>query len=285
MTRMRISVVIPVFDRRELVGRAIRSVFDQTLSPLEVIVVDDASRDDSAGLIRKQFPEVCVLENDRNRGVSFSRNRGIRHARGDWVAFLDSDDEWLPEKLWRQAALLDSEPDAPLVHGDEIWIRNGVRVNPKRKHAKHGGWIFERCLPLCVISPSAAIIRRDLLNEIGGFDEFLPVCEDYDLWLRICARFPVAFATEPLLVKYGGHGDQLSRRHWGMDRFRVMALWKLLSGSLATGQRRVVLATIMDKLEILRGGAARRGRLAPAFEWSRQLERVRSMYDASADSS
>ncbi len=98
-------------------------------------------------------------------------------------------------------------------HTDEIWIRNGRRVNARKKHGKKGGWIFQHCLPLCAMSPSSIMIHRDVFTALGGFDERLPACEDYDLWLRITARYPVLFTRQPLIEKYGGHDDQLSRKY------------------------------------------------------------------------
>ncbi|KAA3633709.1 MAG: glycosyltransferase [Proteobacteria bacterium] len=277
------SVVIPVFNRREQVGRAIESVLAQTRPPEEVIIVDDASGDGTPEAVRRRFPDVVLLENDRNRGVSHSRNRGVARARGDWVAFLDSDDEWLPAKLARQCEALACTDAPPLCHTDEIWIRRGVRVNPRRRHEKRGGDIFEHCLPLCVISPSSALLSRDLLDELGGFDETLPACEDYDLWLRICVAHPVCFVPEKLLVKYGGHADQLSRRYWGMDRFRVAALGKLLAaGDLDPRRRRAVLAILIEKLEILHKGAVKRNRMTQALAWRAQLDEARRLERAVA---
>lgn len=256
-----VAVIIPTFNRRHCLGRALDSVFAQTLAPTEVCVIDDGSRDGTEALVRRNFPSVRYLY-QANRGVSAARNAGIAATGSEWLAFLDSDDEWLPQKLERQFALLDSakgKPDHPLIHCDEIWIRNGVRVNPMVKHEKAGGRLFNRCLPLCVISPSATLLQRSLLDEVGLFDESLPACEDYDLWLRICSRFPVLYVNEPLLRKYGGHADQLSRRYWGMDRFRVRALDKLLSSAvLDTEQRRAARAMLLNKSEILINGAGKR---------------------------
>ncbi len=262
-----------MFNRRALVGRAIRSVQAQTRPPAEIIVVDDGSTDGVARWVRENFPGVTVLRSDANHGVSHARNRGVAHAREDSIAFLDSDDEWLPDKLERQVSAIG---EAPLCHTDEIWIRRGVRVNACKHHAKRGGDIFEDCLPLCVVSPSSALIRRETFDALGGFDESLPACEDYDLWLRLAARWPVAFVPEPLLVKYGGHADQLSRRYWGMDRFRVAALDKLLdTESLSSARRRAVLDTLIGKLEILAGGARKRGRERQARQWQDRIERGR----------
>ncbi len=269
---MDISVIIPTFNRAHTLGRALDSVLQQTRPPREIIVVDDGSGDDTAELVARH-PAQPVYLYQTNRGVSSARNLGIRSASGEWLAFLDSDDEWLPGKLAAQASALRREPDCRICHTEEVWVRNGKRVNPMNKHAKSGGRIFKNCLPLCVISPSSVMIHRDLLQEVGLFDEGLPACEDYDLWLRICARHPVAFVAEPQIVKYGGHPDQLSRRHWGMDRFRIQALEKLLkNGELTEGDRSAVIRTLMEKTEILANGAAKRGKLEEA-EGYRQLQR------------
>ncbi len=255
-----VSVIIPTRDRAAMLPRALDSVLAQTRAPEEVIVVDDGSLDDTTALLARRYPGVTCLRQP-HRGVSAARNAGIGHARGTWLAFLDSDDAWLPHKLERQLELLAREPHWRIVHCEEIWIRHGRRVNPMKKHAKAGGWIFERCLPLCVISPSAVMIHREVFAAVGCFDENLPACEDYDLWLRICCRHPVAFIEEPLIVKYGGHADQLSRRHWGMDRFRIQALDRLLrEAPLSAPQRAAARAMLHKKAAIYLQGAARRGR-------------------------
>ncbi|MGB5881995.1 MAG: glycosyltransferase, partial [Thermoanaerobaculia bacterium] len=198
--RATVSVVIPTYNRADLVLRSVRSVLAQTRPAEQIIVVDDGSTDDTGPLVRTQFGAVDYLAQE-NRGVSAARNRGIEVATGEWIALLDSDDEWLPEKLERQMACLDQEPDYRICHTDEIWVRSGRRVNPRRKHAKQGGWIFKDCLPLCAISPSSVLIHRSVFDEVGLFDETLPACEDYDLWLRICSRWPVLFLPERLVVK------------------------------------------------------------------------------------
>ena len=258
---MTISVIVPTFNRVHTLPRAIDSVLRQTRPADEIIVVDDGSEDGTAELLHRHYPQIRNLQQN-NQGVSAARNRGIRQAKGEWIALLDSDDAWLPGKLEAQLRALEAEPAARLCHTEEVWIRNGKRVNQKDRHAKSGGWIFRNCLPLCVISPSAALLHRSLLDEIGEFDEGLPACEDYDLWLRICSVEPVVFVETPQIEKYGGHDDQLSRKHWGMDRFRIQALQKIIgSGRLTPGDLAAACSVLADKAAIFAAGARKRGKL------------------------
>lgn len=256
---MDISVIIPAYNRAQLLPRALNSVLAQTFIPREIIVVDDGSTDNTKAVVENGYAKARYLRFE-HQGVSQARNAGIAVSRSEWLAFLDSDDEWLPRKLERQCEALKRAPQYRLCHTDEIWVRSGWRVNPMKKHAKFGGEIFLHCLPRCVISPSSVVIHRSLFERLGGFDASLPACEDYDLWLRICALHPVLYLSEAQLVKYGGHEDQLSRRYWGMDRFRIRALEKLLDvDSLSPTYRMAALRMLLHKLEIVCNGARKRG--------------------------
>ncbi|MEO1366230.1 MAG: glycosyltransferase [Acidobacteriota bacterium] len=257
----RVSAVIPTWNRPRRVLEAVASVLAQTVPALEVLVVDDGSVDGTAAaLAGLRTPGVRVISAP-HRGVSAARNVGIERARGEWVAFLDSDDTWLPGKLERQLGALAAAPEPyRLVHCDEVWIRNGRRVNPRRIHQKRGGWIYEHCLPRCAISPSSTLVRRDLLADVGLFDESLMACEDYDLWLRICAREPVLYLDEQLVVRTGGHADQLSATP-ALDRYRIQALAKMLRTDILDGRRRkLTLETLQDKIRVYRAGTLKRGR-------------------------
>jgi glycosyltransferase involved in cell wall biosynthesis len=268
-----VSVIIPTHNRARTLPRALDSVLAQTLAIDEIIVVDDGSTDSTAELLAGNYPQVTLLQQP-NLGVSAARNHGIREAASDWIALLDSDDRWLPTKLEAQFALLAQRPDHRLCHTEEIWIRNGKRVNQMHKHRKSGGRIYSQCLPLCVISPSSVLLHRTLFDETGLFDETLPACEDYDLWLRICAREPVLFVETPQIAKNGGHDDQLSRRHWGMDRFRIRALEKILDDGLLTpDQERETVAMLLRKAAILEQGARKRGNLQRADHYSQLIRR------------
>lgn len=257
---MHVSVIIPVYNRVNLVGRALTSVYTQSRSPWEVIVVDDGSSDGTGDYVRSHFPQVRYIRQS-NQGVSAARNRGIEAASSDWLAFLDSDDEWLPQKLQIQCRALDANSEHRVCHSNELWVRRGRRVNPMRKHAKSGGNIFRRCLPRCVISPSSVIVHRSVLETVGGFDEALPACEDYDLWLRVCAVYAVLYVEQPLIIKYGGHPDQLSQRYPAMDRFRIEALEKIIrGGTLSPANQHAAVNTLLQKIRIYTDGAQKRGR-------------------------
>lgn len=252
---MRIGVIIPSYNRAGMIRRAIDSVLKQTCQANEIIVVDDGSNDGTEELIAAAYPEVKLLTT-AHMGVSHARNIGIQHSHADWIALLDSDDEWHPEKLQKQIAYIQQHNDAVLLHTNEIWIRNGSRVNPHEKHKKSGGYIYKQCLPLCCISPSSVIIKRSLFDDLGMFDESLPACEDYDLWLRICARYPVDYINEALITKYGGHDDQLSQKHWGMDRFRIQSLENILKSKILNLEDKMATRDMLiHKLEILLRGA------------------------------
>ena len=255
----KVSVVIPTYDRIETLPRSLDSVINQTFSDWELIVVDDGSNDGTDEMVLRDYSAVRLHRQERT-GVSSARNAGGALASGEWIAFLDSDDAWLPEKLERQLSSLATEPELRLSHTDEIWIRNGMRVNQPKEYAKSGGHLYRRCLRLCCICPSSVLIRKDFFEELGGFDEAFPACEDYDLWLRITAREPVHYLDQALVRKYGGHEDQLSTTVWGLDRYRIRALEKILSEKILSVQDQLLTKeTLIKKLRILISGARKRG--------------------------
>lgn len=255
-----ISIIIPTFNRCALLKRALASVNKQSYINVEVIVVDDGSTDETAKMVAKLFPGVKYFY-QCNNGVSAARNKGLDKAKGDWIAFLDSDDEWLEKKLEIQMCELKSRPKYKICHTEEIWIRNGTRVNQMKKHKKAGGWIFPQCLPLCVMSPSSIMIHRSVFDDVGVFDSKLPACEDYDLWLRITANYPVLYIEEPQILKYGGHDDQLSKQYWGMDQYRIKALKNIiLDNSLNNENKQAAIAMLLKKCSIFKKGALKRGK-------------------------
>jgi glycosyltransferase involved in cell wall biosynthesis len=270
-----VSVVIPTYNRSVVLRRALESVVAQTRPPDEVIVVDDGSTDDTVEWVERELPDMTLMRRS-NYGVSNARNRGVEAAGSEWIAFLDSDDEWRPEKLEKQLWALAENPGYHLCHTNEVWVRDGRRVNEGKRHAKTGGRIFQRCLPLCVISPSSTVIRRALLGALGGFDETMPVCEDYDMWLRVCSLHPVLFLEEALTVKHGGHDDQLSRRYRGMDRYRIRAILKILSDDvLPPEDRAAAIDTLLEKVDVYLGGARKRGKTGEVAVYEALRDRFR----------
>ena len=255
----KISIVIPTFNRIGSLPRALDSALNQTYQPSEIIVVDNGSSDGTTKLLRERYPSIRLLI-EKKLGVSAARNKGIRHSKFQWIALLDSDDAWDKTKLEKQKnALTSSQDQFRLVHTDEIWIRNGNKFNQMKKHQKFGGDIFNNCLSLCCISPSSVLINKNIFKEVGYFDESLPVCEDYDLWLKICSQEKILFINQKLTLKYGGHKDQLSKTYWGMDRFRIKSLENLiLNYKLKPDQKINAIKTIVKKLKIIVNGAYKR---------------------------
>jgi len=281
-----VSVVIPTKDRRAFVVEAVRSVLAQNMPNLELVVVDDGSTDGTAECLSRSFQEPRLrIVRQENLGVSAARNRGARETSGSWLAFLDSDDLWLPGKLERQLEAMQPPESAGACYTEEVWYRRGRWANPRNVHAKYDGWIFPHCLPLCIVSPSSVLLHRRVFDELGGFDESLPACEDYDLWLRLTARYPVRLLSERLIIKRNGHPGQLSQEHWGLDRFRVRALWGVaLDPEVCSEYRQLALETLAQKAEIVAQGAEKRGNLerARTFRHSRD-EAVRCLQEMTGE--
>ena len=248
---MKISVVIPTYNRYKVLKRALTSVFAQTYTNYEVIVIDDGSTDNSFD-IQKDFPTLRYFYQE-NSGVSSARNLGIKKANFEWIAFLDSDDEWHKDKLQKQVLFHQDNREIFMSYTDERWIRNSKEVKIPKKFAKFGGDIFKNCLSHCIIAPSSTIIHKSLLEKIGTFDESLEVCEDYDLWLRVALHHKIGLIDEKLITKYGGDEDQLSMKYWGMDRFRTLSLEKLLTKEMKNED--MILDMLLQKYRVLLKGA------------------------------
>jgi glycosyltransferase involved in cell wall biosynthesis len=266
-----VSVIIPTYNRAGLVQQAVASVAAQTFRDFEIVAVDDGGTDGTYEVL-SAAQGLQVLRHPHRCGVSAARNTGIAAARGEWLAFLDSDDLWLPEKLARQILLLEDQPELRLCQTDETWVRRGVRVNKPAAFGKVAGRIFLPSLARCMISPSAVMVHRRLLQDHGGFDDTLPAAEDYDLWLRLTWRYEVGLVDEPLVIKRGGHPDQLSAQ-WGIDRFRIRALVKLLAEpDLPAPDARAARQTLAAKCAIYAQGCHKRGRQTEAA-WYENLSR------------
>ena len=271
--KYKISVVIPTLNRINTLQRALDSVINQTYKPAEIIVVDNGSSDGTLKFLREQYPKITTLTENKV-GVSSARNKGIKKSINQWIALLDSDDAWHPRKLEVQTSMLDSAlKEYSLIHTDEVWFRNNKHINQMKKHKKQGGYIFERCLSLCCISPSSVLFKKNILDKVGLFDESLPVCEDYDLWLKICSSEEVLFAQDKLTYKYGGHKDQLSKLYWGMDRFRIKSIENIIKNfDLTYKQKKQAKKELIKKLKIIINGAFKRNNLSIVNEFSTKLE-------------
>jgi glycosyltransferase involved in cell wall biosynthesis len=275
-----ISVIIPTYNRASFLKEAIQSVLDQDYFSdsfashlFELIIIDDGSTDRTKEVV-ESFGDRISYHYQEHKGVSAARNHGLQLARGAYIAFLDSDDLWKKEKMQIQMSFMQAFPQANVCYTEEIWMRRGVRVNPLKKHQKYSGWIFDKVLPLCLLSLSSTLFRREIFEEIGNFDEDLPVCEDYDLGIRIARKYPIYFISNSLIIKRGGHPDQLSKKYWGMDRYRVQALEKALSLGLTPEQELLVKKEIVKKGRVLINGFRKRGNQAEAERYSKLISRV-----------
>jgi glycosyltransferase involved in cell wall biosynthesis len=256
----RVSVIITTYNRAAMVMEAVASALAQEMTDSELIVVDDGSTDETEERL-SVFGTRLKYYRQENTGVSAARNRGLELSRAPLVAFLDSDDLWLPAKLRLQHDYMREHPEVHICQTEEVWWRDGRQVNPKKHHQKPSGDIFRRSLNLCLVSPSAVMIRRKLFEEVGYFDEGLPAAEDYDLWLRVSVDHEVSLLPDPLVIKRGGHSDQLSARS-GIDRYRIKALKKLMqSDRLSSDQYHWAWQALRRKCEIYGQGCLKRGRV------------------------
>jgi GT2 family glycosyltransferase len=285
-----VSVVLPTFNRWPMVTEAIASVIQQDVD-FELIVIDDGSTDETAMHLARWLEQRVVADRwhmvrTANRGPASARNLGASLARAPLLAFLDSDDLWLAGKLRRQLERMKQIPECVASQTEEIWLRGGVRVNPGRRHRKRAGDFFLDSLRTCLISPSAVVIRTSLFHELAGFDEDMRAAEDYDLWLRLLLKHPVDLLPEPLIIRRAGHFDQLSLTIPALDRFRILALLKLLRRSELDGPRRVaVCEALIEKCHIHAMGARRRGRELEATEVEGLAQRADKVWRRSADTS
>lgn len=265
MNRCPVSVIIPTYNRATFLQRAVASVVHQTLLCSEIIIVDDGSTDDTRALVthlQSSTRQTIRLVSQKNRGPAAARNTGVRAAQFPYLAFLDSDDHWHKNKLARQYQALVQAPQYLISHTREKWLRRGAHLNQKKKHLAPHGYIFEQSLKLCVVGMSTVMMKKELFESVGLFDESLPCCEDYDLWLRVSCRYPFLLIEAPLTVKEGGREDQVSVQYRrGMDRLRIDILARLLDADiLDCGQSQLCLLALKNKAVIFGNGCLKHGR-------------------------
>jgi len=268
---VKISAILTTYDRADMVVEALESVLSQQHMPDEIIVVDDGSTDESLNRLQPYKKQIKVIT-QKNAGISAARNTGINAAQHDWITFLDSDDLWKPGKLKLQKQELEQNPEYKICYTNEEWRKNGKWMNQKKVHQKHSGWIYDKCLPLCIISPSSVVIHRSVFERTGLFDENLPACEDYDLWLRITALYPVLYIDEKLIIKRAGDWPQLSKQH-SLDKYRIVALEKIIkSDKLNTEQLEQTRNMLKYKCNIYKLGCEKHNK-ADEIEWIKTIQR------------
>lgn len=253
-----ITVIIPTYNRAPLLKKAMQSVLGQREKPAEIIIVDDGSTDHTQLVVEELTCSLTKIKYlyQPNRGPAAARNTGIMHASCDYLAFLDSDDEYHKEKLAVQFQALRADPEFLVSHTLETWYRRGVHLNQKKIHMPAHGNIFKACLRLCCVGMSTVMVRRELFERYGLFNEALRCCEDYDLWLRVSSFEPFLLIDRRLTIKHGGRPDQVSNAYKvGMDRFRIQALAELIdSNTLTVKQNHLAIEELVRKCGIYANG-------------------------------
>ncbi len=273
---LQFSIIIPTHNRRAFLEIAVSSVLKQSDADFELIVVDDGSTDETKDYIQTIHDPRFVYCYQNNQGVSKARNAGLKQARGQWIAFLDSDDQWTPQKLEITRQYIEKFPSISIFYTEEVWYRNGAILNQKKKHKNPDGHVYIQALPLCCMSISTAVINRTVFEAIGIFDKDFVACEDYDFWLRATHRYEVKLIPEALTLKDGGRPDQLSSSIWGLDRFRIKALSKMLkSGQLSKKDYAATYQEILKKSRVYIAGAKKRGKIEEVRKMVSDLNRFK----------
>ena len=254
------SVIIPTYNRKSFLPIAVNSVLEQTFSDFELIIIDDGSTDKTQESRKTYRDRRIKYFRQENKGPASARNSGVKKSRGEFIAFLDSDDRFCRDKLEVTYSYIQTNPDYKIFHTDEVWYRSGQLLPQKNYHRKPSGFVFKQALKLCCVSPSTAVIKKDIFDDIGLFDEEFLACEDYDFWLRVTAKYPVYLIHKALTIKEGGRADQQSKKYPAMDKFRIKSMHKLLtSNSLTEKQYYLAYEELKGKCYIYIKGARKRG--------------------------
>lgn len=270
------SIIIPTYNRKSFLKHAVDSALKQTFQDFELIVIDDGSTDGTIDLIREYNDPRVRYEFHKNNGPASARNRGLKKAKGEFIAFLDSDDQWVPQKLEKFHKSITQHPDIKIFHSEERWYREGKLHNPRKRHKKPSGYVYPEVIKICCIGISTAVIHRDVFKRVGTFDESMPACEDYDFWIRAAHVFDVQLVPEYLTLKYGGRPDQVSSQIWGLDRFRIQALAKMLEEqSLSLTDYQLTYHEMEKKCQIYLKGAQKRDKVDDTAYYQSLLERFR----------
>lgn len=290
-----VSVIIPTYNRYGLLREAVGSVLCQTLRDFELIIVDDGSTDQTSSIATDGLDAdaAAVLTSAAMTGLSITetssverpptfqfietthigmpgavRNLGVAAARGRYVAFLDSDDLWMPRKLQKQTELMAGPPGSEISHTREAWLRSGKVISQATQRHRREGRIFADSLAKCIIGPSTVMMDRELYESTGGFEGDIEIGEDYEYWLRITPRHEVAYLDVPLTVKRAGYADQLTVKYGHIEFFRISALRRLVDGGYFEGEDlKLARAELSRKCHIYATGSAKRGKDGEAREY------------------
>ncbi|MCF7869806.1 MAG: glycosyltransferase family 2 protein [Candidatus Omnitrophica bacterium] len=273
------SIIIPTYNRRQFLKIAIESVLKQTYANYELIIVDDGSTDNTKELIKDYKDSRLNYYYQQNKGPASARNLGIAKARGEFVCFLDSDDRFRINKLEISHRYIKEKSSYKIFHSEEIWYKNGKFLSQKKEHKKTAGFIFDNAVKLCSISISTAVIKKEVFNKIGNFDQNLLACEDYDFWLRVTSQYPIYLIPEALTIKEGGHKNQQSKKYPAMDKFRIYALDKILqTKNLKKEQYQIAYQQLQNKCSVYIKGAALRKKTKEVKKYKDLLNKYEKLY-------
>lgn len=268
------SIIIPTYNRREFLKIAIESVLAQSFHDYQLIIADDGSSDKTSQLIKNYcLPEIEYFY-QKNQGPAAARNLGIKKARGKYICFLDSDDRFRKNKLEVVFEYIKKNPEYKIFHTEEIWYRMGKILPQKKRHKKPSGSIFKEAACLCLVSISTAVIKKEVFQSVGLFDQSFPACEDYDFWLRATSKYKLFLVPEYLTIKEGGHPSQQSKKYPAMDRFRVKALEKIIKDKNLDNQtRQIACNQLKNKCSILIQGAKKRKQNELARKYQKTIDK------------
>ena len=248
---IKISVIIPTYNRAKFLPKTLNSIINQSYQIDEIIVVDDGSSDNTKEVVQNFISEYPFIKYfyQENSGVSSARNKGIKVALNEWIAFCDSDDIWLEDKIKFQVEFLQKNPHILFTHTNEIWLRNDKIIKQKSKYKKVSGDCFVQNLPNTLIGASTVLLHKSIFEDIGYFDENLIACEDYDMWLRIARKYEIGLIQTPLIKKIAGHNGQLSFETKELELYRIEALKKQLKFEKYKDEVQKELKRRLDKMK------------------------------------
>ncbi len=248
-----VSVIIPVYNRTFSIRDAVESVLIQSIKPSEIIVIDDGSSFDTVSYLKNYMHHIRLIKLNKNKGVSFARNTGIKAACGEYIAFLDSDDLFLPKKLECQINYM-AENNLLISHTDEFWYRKDSWVNQGKSSKRYGGYIFDKILDKCRISPSSLIVHKSVFDEAGYFNEDLKVCEDYEISLRFALKYKIGYLEKKLIIKRAVEENSLSAGicHIEYIRYEILEkLYRKINNTLDLNSKNALIREIERKKQII----------------------------------